>query len=136
MIVIDSTFLVDLMRSQNNSRHKKSLANLESIISSGEAFGTTFINVFELYNGAYKSDDIDNSIKKINDILSVIPVFELNNDYYPAYGELSARLEKKGTPIGKFDKLIAAIALYHGAKVLTNNTKDFSRVPTLEIINH
>ena len=43
-------------------------------------------------------------------------------------------LEKNGNHIGTFDELIAAIALYNGAKVLTRNVKDFSRVPNLEVI--
>lgn len=136
MIILDSTFLIDLMRSQNNPGCKNCISFLEKIVNGGEAYGTTFVNVFELYKGAYKSDDVKKSKEKIDDILRNIPVLEFSTEYYDSYGELSADLEKKGTPIGKFDELIAAIALYHNAKIVTNNTKDFARIPVLEIINH
>lgn len=38
-----------------------------------------------------------------------------------------------GTPIGPYDFQIAAIALVHGATVVTHNTNEFSRVPNLLI---
>ena len=136
MIIFDSTFLIDLMRSQNNPKCKNCISLLERIVNGDEAYGTTFANVFELYKGAYKSDNIEKSKAKINDILSNIPVLEFSTVFYDSYGELSAELEKKGTPIGKFDELIAAIALYHNAKIVTNNTRDFSKVSGIEIINH
>ena len=136
MIIFDSTFLVDLMKSSKNPNYKKCISFLKEVTDGDEAYGTTFVNVFELYKGAYKSDNIEKSKAKINEILRIIPVLEFNEDYYDSYGKLSASLEKKGTPIGKFDELIAGIILYHNAKIVTNNTRDFSRVPGLEIINH
>ncbi|MEA2034731.1 MAG: type II toxin-antitoxin system VapC family toxin [Euryarchaeota archaeon] len=136
MIIFDSTFLVDLMKSYKNPNYKKCISFLKEVTDGDEAYGTTFANVFELYKGAYKSDNIKKSKTKINEILRIIPVLEFSEDYYDSYGKLSASLEKKGTPIGKFDELIAGIILYHNAKIVTNNTRDFSRVPGLEIINH
>lgn len=127
---------IDLMRSQNNRKYKNCTSFLGDIMKGDEAFGTTFVNVFELYKGAYKSDDVSKSKEKIVEILQNIPVLEFNTDYYDIYGELSAFLEKEGVPIGSFDELIASIAICHGAKVVTNNAKDFSRVPGLEIISH
>ncbi|MEA2034728.1 MAG: type II toxin-antitoxin system VapC family toxin [Euryarchaeota archaeon] len=136
MIIFDSTFLIDLMISQNNPKCKNCISLLGRIVNGDEAYGTTFANVFELYKGAYKSDNIEKSKAKINDILSNIPVLDFSTVFYDSYGELSTELEKKGTPIGKFDELIAAIALYHNAKIVTNNTRDFSKVSGIEIINH
>lgn len=63
-----------------------------------------------------------------------IVVLGFEENYYSEYGILSSMLEKNGNHIGTFDELIAAIALYNGAKVLTRNVKDFSRVPNLEVI--
>jgi tRNA(fMet)-specific endonuclease VapC len=50
-----------------------------------------------------------------------------------SYGALRASLEIAGTPIGSLDALIAAHALSLGATVVTNNTREFSRVPRLNI---
>jgi len=51
------------------------------------------------------------------------------------YGELRIHLEKKGTPIGNNDLLIAAEALAQGVTLVTDNVREFSRVPGLLIEN-
>jgi len=51
------------------------------------------------------------------------------------YGELCAFLEKKGMPIGSNDALIAAEALAQGATLVTDNVREFSRVPGLVVEN-
>ncbi|UUX92547.1 type II toxin-antitoxin system VapC family toxin [Methanoplanus endosymbiosus] len=136
MIIFDSTFLIDLMLGKNNPKLKKCKYILNDIVESEEIFATTFVSVLEIHNGAYGSENAEKEINKINEILKVIPVLKFDDMYYSQYGKLSSYLKKKGTPIGKFDELIAAIALCHNAKILTNNTRDFSRVPKLKIIDH
>jgi len=136
MIIFDSTFLVDMMKKQHNKNYKKSWLLLESLKEENEYFATTFVNIFEMHKGLYKSKEKESVVKSLNYILEVIPVLGFTEEYYSEYGKLSSYLEMKGTHIGTFDELIAAIALHHGAKVVTNNTKDFSRVPGLEIIPH
>jgi len=49
------------------------------------------------------------------------------------YGSIRARLAAQGQPIGPNDTLIAAIARANEAVVVTRNTREFSRVPGLEI---
>ena len=136
MIIFDSTFLIDLMKSPNNSKHEICYSLLDEIQKNGEPYATTFVNVLEMNKGVYKSNDKKKTKRNLDEILNIIPVLDFNSDYYEQYGYLSAFLERKGTPIGMFDELIAAIALYHGAQVVTNNISDFSRVPNLEIISH
>ena len=51
------------------------------------------------------------------------------------YGELRAYLEKQGTPIGSLDMLIAAHALSIACTLVTNNEKEFIRIPNLKIAN-
>jgi len=52
-----------------------------------------------------------------------------------AYGELRAELERQGTPIGSLDTMIAAHALSEKAPLVTNNTREFARVPGLRLEN-
>ena len=52
-----------------------------------------------------------------------------------AYGELRADLERRGTPIGSLDTMIAAHALSQQAALVTNNTREFARVPGLHLEN-
>lgn len=49
------------------------------------------------------------------------------------FGRIRAHLEAAGTPIGPYDMQIAAIALVHGLIVVTHNTREFSRIPDLQI---
>lgn len=51
------------------------------------------------------------------------------------YGELRAELERRGTPIGSLDTMIAAHALSQQALLVTNNTREFAKVPRLQLDN-
>ena len=51
------------------------------------------------------------------------------------YGKTPAYLEKQGAPIGSMDMLIAAHALSLNCILVTNNEREFRRIPTLKIEN-
>ena len=52
-----------------------------------------------------------------------------------AYGDLSAELERRGTPTGSLDTMIAAHALSLQATLITNNTREFAQVSGLHVDN-
>ena len=52
-----------------------------------------------------------------------------------AYGDLRAELERKGTPIGALDTMIAAHALSNKSILVTKNSREFARVPGLALEN-
>ena len=51
------------------------------------------------------------------------------------YGDLRADLERRGTPIGSLDTMIAAHALSQQALLISNDTREFSKVPDLQLDN-
>ena len=51
------------------------------------------------------------------------------------YGELRARLEAAGQPLGSLDTLIGAHALSLGCALVTNNEREFARIPGLALEN-
>jgi tRNA(fMet)-specific endonuclease VapC len=53
----------------------------------------------------------------------------------PVFDTIRAHLQHAGTPIGNYDLLIAAHALQEGFTLVTNNTKEFNRVPGLKVEN-
>lgn len=57
--------------------------------------------------------------------------FSVNNTL--AYGEIRANLDKQGRPIRPLDTLIAAHALSLDVLLVTNNTREFARVPGLRV---
>ena len=67
------------------------------------------------------------------DFLSLIRILPLTNEAAAIYGDIRARLRRRGTPIGPNDLWIAAHALATGAILVTNNTGEFSRVADLTI---
>jgi tRNA(fMet)-specific endonuclease VapC len=52
-----------------------------------------------------------------------------------AYGRIRATLQRRGTLIGSHDMLIAAHALSLDLPLVTNNVREFSRVPGLRVEN-
>jgi tRNA(fMet)-specific endonuclease VapC len=53
----------------------------------------------------------------------------------PIYGQIRVDLKKKGRPIGPLDMLIAAHAMFLNCTLVTNNTREFSRVRGLRTEN-
>jgi tRNA(fMet)-specific endonuclease VapC len=69
----------------------------------------------------------------VEGFLSALIVVPFDSSAAREYGELRARLEQRGTPIGVAETMIAAHARAMGACLVTNNTKHFSRVPRLRV---
>jgi tRNA(fMet)-specific endonuclease VapC len=72
---------------------------------------------------------------KIEEILEFIPVMPFTTPADEHYGHIRAALERAGTPIGANDLLIAAHALALGCTLVTDNEREFARVPGLSIEN-
>ena len=85
----------------------------------------------ELLSGAYKSQNSVRTIQNLADFFSEFDSLPFDDSPAEAYGRIRSELEKRGTPIGGDDLLIAAIAIANNATLVTNNTREFSRVPGL-----
>ena len=68
-------------------------------------------------------------------LLSNIEILSFDVNAADEYGRIRADLEKKGTPIGPLDMMIAGHAKSVGCIIVTNNVKEFSRVDGLVIEN-
>jgi tRNA(fMet)-specific endonuclease VapC len=95
---------------------------------------TSIIVAAELRYGADKrgSPRLSSQLDAVLGALEVLP-FETPAD--ATYGLLRTRLEKRGTPIGGNDLLIAAQALTLGCVMVTDNESEFSRVEGLRLQN-
>lgn len=91
------------------------------------------IVVSELMFGAANSQFVERNYATIEAFIAGYYVVPFDLPSSRAYGELRAYLRKSGKPIGNVDTLIAAHALTHELTLITNNTKQFSRVPRLRI---
>ena len=89
----------------------------------------------ELIYGAEKSIKRDENLEKVSSFLLPFEIIPFDDDAADYYGFIRADLEKKGTPIGPNDLLIASTALSKDGILVTNNTKEFERVQNLRLEN-
>ena len=89
----------------------------------------------ELVHGVEKSAAVEKNRLALSMLLANIEILDFDVDAADCYGKIRADLEKKGTPIGPLDMMIAGYALSRGYTVVTNNVKEFSRVSNLIIEN-
>ena len=89
------------------------------------------LTVAELRFGAEKSQSPDKNHDALDHFLSPFEVLPFDERVGAVYGEVRAKLERRGTPIGPLDTLIAAHALALGVTLVTNNEREFARVAGL-----
>ncbi len=89
----------------------------------------------ELLKGAEKSTQPVKSRESVADLIAVLGVMPLDQDVGEEYSRICAHLERKGTPIGANDLWIGAHALSLGLTLVTNNEREFKRIPNLRIEN-
>ena len=104
------------------------------VLKPGEA-ALSVIAFGELCTGAAKSSHPQVAWKNLAALITVAGVKPLPVEAARRYGELRAALERKGTPVGANDLWIAAHALAEGLTLITNNEREFRRVPKLKIEN-
>ncbi len=102
----------------------------ESIIN----IGISSITAAELAFGVIKSGSKKNR-RVLEMFFAPLELFAFDASTIWHYGEIRTELEKKGTPIGSLDTMIAAHAKSLNAVLVTNNTKEFNRVKGLTIEN-
>jgi tRNA(fMet)-specific endonuclease VapC len=95
----------------------------------------SLVTLGELEFGASKSREPDRARAVIEEFLLSIPTYPLGVEVGRTYGEIRARLERKGEPIGANDLWIAAHALTLGVSLVTNNEREFRRVKGLKVEN-
>lgn len=95
--------------------------------------GISSITESELRFGAEMSGDPVKNHRQLDHLLLALPVLPYDIHCGRAYGEIRTIVERAGTPIGSMDLLIAAHARSLGLVLVTNNIREFSRVPGLKL---
>ena len=97
--------------------------------------GISAVTYCELQFGAANSSKPDENQVALTEFLGPLETLDIPSSAAIAYGEIRAHLQRAGTPIGNYDLLLAAHARHEGLTLVTNNTKEFKRVPGLKIEN-
>ena len=93
------------------------------------------ITLAELEFGIAKSAKPEKNRRHFQELLLPFEILPFDSQAAIEYGIIRNCLEKAGSPIGPLDTLIAAHALAMGACLVTNNEREFSRVPGLRVEN-
>lgn len=125
--MLDTNVLVHLIRNKSeNVKNRLRQENISDVCISS-------ITYAELEYGVSKSSNKEKNALALLTVLSGIKVLPLGESAGKVYGSIRASLEKDGNVIGPNDMLIAAHALAEGLTLVTNNTREFRRVPGLNI---
>jgi tRNA(fMet)-specific endonuclease VapC len=96
--------------------------------------GVSSVTAAELAYGVAKSASEKNR-RALEMFFAPLEILPFDESAIWHYGQLRAALEKSGQPIGAMDTLIAAHALGVDAILVTNNLREFGRVPGLRLEN-
>ena len=93
------------------------------------------ITLAELLHGCEKSSDPSRNLAVVENFCSRLEVLAYGPKAAQHYGQIRADLERKGQPIGVNDLHIAAHARSEGLTLVSNNLREFNRVPGLLVEN-
>ena len=127
--LLDTNILSDLMRNPQGVIQQA----LSSRHTDDDVF-TSIIVAAEIRFGAAKRGST-RLAHQAETVLSGMDVRAFSIPAENAYADIRCALEGAGAPIGGFDMLIAAHALALDAILVTDNTREFERVPGLKIEN-
>jgi len=117
-----------------NEKTKKVLRKFEQYPV--HEFGISSITHAELQYGVEKSKHKDTNQDALDEFLLPLTILPFHGKRLAAcYGEIRTSLESNGKTIGPLDMLIAAHALSLDLTIISNNIKEFSRIPNLKCEN-
>lgn len=100
-----------------------------------ETLCISVITLAELYYGAEKSDRTAENLRGVERFANGLAVLPFDPAAAAHFGQLRAHLKRKGTPASAQDILIGAHARSEGLTLVTNNRREFDRMPGLLVEN-
>ena len=97
--------------------------------------GISSITLSELQYGVMKSSNPEKNQDALEKFITPLQIHEYGFEQTIIYGKIRADLERKGTPIGPLDTLIASHAISLKMTLVTNNEREFKRIPELLVEN-
>lgn len=127
MYAVDTCVFVNFLRGRNPHTFGSFLASDPSL------FRVPAVVRAELMRGAEKARDPQKERMRVQLLLAPFEVLPFDGACADQFAVVSAQLEQKGIAIGRMDLLIAATCLANGAILVTDNLREFKRVPGLRV---
>jgi tRNA(fMet)-specific endonuclease VapC len=128
MILLDTNICIYII----NAKPPKVLEQFQAHRMGG--IGLCSVVAAELAFGVAKSRSVRNR-QALEMFLAPLTILPFDEAAIWVYGDLRADLQRRGTPIGSLETMIAAHALSQKAQLVTNNLREFSKVPGLMLDN-
>jgi tRNA(fMet)-specific endonuclease VapC len=131
---LDTSFVVDLLREAARERKGPASTFLQQHLED-ELQISVFV-ACELWLGVERSDRGVQERRRVDELMTAVPV-TLPGAALPAvYGRTLASLQRRGEVIATMDLLIASSALVEGVALVTRNASHFERVPDLKLLSY
>lgn len=91
------------------------------------------VTLMELIFGAEKSANAERNLAQVEGFAARLEVLDYDSLAAAHTGQLRAELSRAGTPIGPYDQMIAGHSRSRGLIMVTNNRREFDRVPGLRV---
>lgn len=127
--MLDTNICIYVMK----RKPEKVLQRLKAELNNGVCVSS--ITLAELEYGMKHSSNPAKNEQALLRFLAPLSVLPFGSAAASEYGEIRACLQRQGTPIGPLDMLIAGHARAEKLVLVTNNVREFERVPELELEN-
>jgi predicted nucleic acid-binding protein len=126
-MLLDSDILIDLLRKRPEAMEK-----IRELEKRGDVLSTTAISVFEIIQGIRDAVPTEKEQVALQ-LFSKLVVFPLTMESAAQAGKIQRKLFKEGFPVEAEDCMIAEIAKIRDEKILTRNTRHFSKIPEIQV---
>jgi predicted nucleic acid-binding protein len=129
-LLIDSSVFIQA------ERRRLPVSTILRFAAENEALAMAALSVSELLAGLHLSQPSpQRELKRafIEEVIDTVEILDFDLDVARRYAEVWATLRREGNLIAPHDLQIGATALVHGFVVITENLRDFTRVPGLEV---
>ncbi len=131
MAVLETTFVIDLMKESKRARTGPAALKLEELTTRGESLRIAIFTLAELFVGLAKGTRPRQERTAIEQCVAPFEVLPFERGTAEIFGTIVGELEKRGESISDIDALIASVVLEHSEILVTRNRKHFDRVPGL-----
>ena len=123
--LLDTNVVIGLLKDTNTILAQRARRELPTDIA------ISSVVAHELYYGAFKSQRRTSNVAQLDALQ--FQIVEIDKEDAIAAAELRATLAVAGTPIGPLDMFIAGQAIARNLILVSHNTREFGRIPRLQL---
>ena len=123
--MLDTNICIFTIKKPEHIRERFNLNSDRMCISS--------VTLMELIYGAEKSQAVERNLAVVESFVSRFSVLDYDALAAVHSGQIRAELAGRGTPVGPYNQMIAGHARSRGLIVVTNNLKEFERIPAIRV---